>query len=82
MTTKIKVRGIKTASTGDDAMSRVMNNAAIDLADLAVLMGVHVSTLQRAANNNDLPVPIARVGQRWIIPSAPVRQLLHLNEVA
>lgn len=66
----------------DEALQRVKNQPAIDLADLAALTDVHVSTVQRAAARGDLPVPVARMGQRWIVPSAPVRELLHLEEVA
>lgn len=66
----------------DDATRRVLEQPAIDLADLALLMGVSISTVQRAAARDDLPVPTARVGQRWIVPSQPVRELLHLNGAA
>lgn len=62
-----------------DALERVRSQPAIDLADLAVLTDVHVSTIQRSAARGDLPVPSARIGQRWIVPSAPVRELLHLE---
>lgn len=66
----------------EEALDRVRSQPAIDLADLAVLTDVHVSTVQRAAARGDLPVPVARMGQRWIVPSAPVREMLHLEEVA
>lgn len=66
----------------EEALGRVRSQPAIDLADLAALTDVHVSTVQRAASRGDLPVPVARMGQRWIVPSAPVRELLHLDEVA
>ncbi|MBN7483728.1 hypothetical protein [Mycobacteroides abscessus] len=66
----------------EEALGRVRSQPAIDLADLATLTDVHVSTVQRAAARGDLPVPVARMGQRWIVPSAPVRELLHLEEVA
>lgn len=66
----------------EEALGRVRSQPAIDLADLATLTDVHVSTVQRAAARGDLPVPVARMGQRWIVPSAPVRELLHLEAVA
>lgn len=77
-----KVKALVKHPTVEDATARVIGQPAIDLADFAVLAGVHVSTLQRAATRGDLPVPSARIGQRWIIPSAPVRALLHLGDVA
>lgn len=66
----------------EEALERLRSQPAIDLADLAVLTDVHVSTVHRAAARGDLPVPVARMGQHWIVPSAPVRELLHLEEVA
>lgn len=70
---------IKTVTSVQDATRRVLTQPAIDLHDLALLMGVSMSTVQRAAARDDLPVPTARVGQRWIVPSQPVRELLHLG---
>lgn len=64
------------------ALHRVQTRAAIDLADLALLTGVHYSTLRRQADAGDLPVDAARIGQRWVIPSAPVRKMLCLEEVS
>lgn len=64
------------------AMQRVMESPVIDLHDFATLTGVHVSTVQRALAKNegkDFPVPTGRIGQRWVIPSAPVREFLHLD---
>jgi hypothetical protein len=43
---------------------------------------VHVSTAQRRALRGDLPVPTMRIGQRWIIPSKPVREALRLDDGA
>lgn len=76
-------KGTKSASsqfpTVEEARARLMSQAAIDMVDFAVLIGVHPSTAQRSANRGDLPVRTARVGQRWIVPSEPVKQLLGLN---
>lgn len=66
-------------TNAEAATARVLSQPAIDLNDLAALMGVSVSTVQRAAARDDLPVPTARIGQRWIVPSAPVRELLRLT---
>jgi predicted site-specific integrase-resolvase len=68
--------------TYDEALERLMTLVVIDMADLAVLTGVHVSTAQRRAVRGDLPVPFMRIGQRWIIPSKPVREALHLDDGA
>lgn len=62
------------------ALERVMKQAAIDMRDVSLLSGVHISTIQRAAQRGELPFPVARIGQRYVIPSAPVRAFLHLDE--
>lgn len=68
--------------TAAEAMERLMNVPAIDLIDLAVLTGVSTATVHRHAAEGKLPVPTARIGQRWIVPSAPVRKFLKIEEVA
>lgn len=68
--------------TPAEAMERLMTVPAIDLIDLAVLTGVSTSTVQRHAAEDKLPVPTARIGQRWIVPSAPVRKLLKIEDAA
>lgn len=72
--------------TQEEAEQRVLTKRAIDLSTLAVLMDVHPSTLHRTATKDakehtgDFPVPFTRVGQRWVIPSEPVREFLRLGE--
>ena len=65
------------------ALHRVMTRPAIDMTDLAVLTGVHYSTLRRKAISDDgLPYPLtaSRIGQRWVIPSVGVRKMLGLGD--
>ena len=62
-----------------EAQERLMTQAAIDLYDFSVLMNVSLSTTPRAAARGDLPVRMARLGQRYVIPAAGVRELLGLN---
>lgn len=61
-----------------EARRRLYANPALTLTELAVLLGVSPSTVQRLAVKNKLPVPAFRLGQRWIIPSEPVKELLGL----
>lgn len=84
MATVMKKGGKKRSHTPTpaEAMNRLMTVAAIDLIDLAVLTGVSTSTVQRHASEGKLPVPTARIGQRWIVPSIPVRKLLMIEEDA
>jgi hypothetical protein len=61
-----------------EALTRVRERAAIDLMDLAALMEVSPSTIRRLHDRDELPLDVIRLGQRWVIPSAPVRKLLHI----
>ncbi|MCB1257112.1 MAG: helix-turn-helix domain-containing protein [Microthrixaceae bacterium] len=79
MSTKTDAKRERRLPTVEEATERAMTLPAITLSDLAVLTGVGVSTVQRAAVKGTLDVPAARIGQRWIIPSAPVRELLRMN---
>lgn len=68
----------------DAALEAVTNSPAISLAELAVLTGVSLATAQRHAAAGDLPSPlrVVRMGQRWIVPSVHVRELLGLEVAA
>ncbi|ORA77612.1 hypothetical protein BST28_17570 [Mycolicibacter kumamotonensis] len=68
--------------TPEEAVHRVRTLPAIDLTDLAALLGVSLSTVNRQARDEALPVPCFRIGQRWCVPSAPVAALLHLGDLA
>lgn len=65
----------------DEALEAVTTHPVITLAELAVLTGTSLATAQRHAATGTLPEPIrtARIGQRWIIPSAGVRKLLEME---
>ncbi|OKH71948.1 hypothetical protein EB73_09725 [Mycobacterium sp. SWH-M3] len=75
--TKTKKRAV--APTREEAMARLKEAPVIDLADLAVLTGVSMSTIHRQVSGEKLPVPTARIGQRWIVPTAPVREWLKVS---
>lgn len=77
MATTTKKRALP--PTMDEAMTRLKEAPVIDLADLAVLTGVSMSTIHRQVNDDRLPVPTARIGQRWIVPTAPVREWLKVS---
>lgn len=63
-----------------DAFKRVIADPAITVADLSLVMGVHASTIQRAIARGDFPYPVCRIGQRYIIPTAPIREALCLKQ--
>jgi hypothetical protein len=64
-----------------EALQRVVADPAVTVADLSLVMGVHASTIQRAIARGDFPYPVCRIGQRYIIPTAPIREALCLNQV-
>lgn len=81
MTAPTKSKGLPTM---DAALESVKNSPAITLAELAVLTGVSLATAQRHAAKDDLPSPltVVRMGQRWIVPSVHVRELLGIEVAA
>lgn len=54
-------------------------SATIDLPRLAVLLGIGKSAAYKAAANDDLPVPVFRIGGRIVVPVAPVATLLGIT---
>lgn len=79
---KTAARPKRVLPTPAEATARLLAQPAIDMTDLAVLLGVSVATVQRRLSHEpepDLPFPAARIGQRWVIPSVPVREFLHMD---
>ncbi len=44
--------------------------------EAAGLLGVSPSTLRRAGQAGTSPVPMVKVGDRWVVPRAPLDRLL------
>lgn len=65
-----------TPLTRAEAQRRLDEHMAITLGELAVILGMSHSSIHRAAVSDSLPVPAYQIGQRWVIPSEPVRALL------
>ena len=66
--------------TYEEARKRVMNQGAVSAADLAALLGVHISTIHKQGERGALPVPASRVGQRWVFAAEPIRKWLANGE--
>lgn len=73
--------GAKRLPSKEDATRRVLTDPAISLADLAAITGVSLATVHRQVAANALPVKTVRIGQRWIVTSASVREMLDLEPV-
>jgi excisionase family DNA binding protein len=54
----------------------------LSVAELARLIGVNPSTLYRAINRGDFPLPIVRFGNRIQVPRAAAEKLIHGSVVA
>lgn len=63
----------------EEARRRALEDDAITLADLAALMNLSPATVQRQAAKGTLPVKTLRVGTRWIVVAASVREALNLS---
>lgn len=66
----------------DAAMETLRAHTVITVKELAALTGVSFSTIVRRAEEGTLPVPTSRIGQRWIIPTPPVRKWLGIEASA
>lgn len=62
-----------------EALQRIKDDPAVTIKDVSLVMGVHVTTIQRALNRGDFPYPVCRIGQRWVVPTAPLREALRLD---
>lgn len=73
---------VKSKPTMEQAMHSLLTKPAITLREFSVLVGTSHSTTQRHAAAETLPsqVKTVKIGQRWIIPSVGVRELLGIAE--
>ncbi|KXP08787.1 hypothetical protein [Tsukamurella pseudospumae] len=62
-----------------DAERQVVTRTAVNLGVAAVLLGVSQATASRTVADGTFPVPVVRMGTRVIVPTAPLRDLLHLR---
>lgn len=54
-------------------------SATIDLPRAAELFGIGKSSAYNAAKSGDLPVPCFRIGGRYVLPVAPIAELLGIT---
>lgn len=52
---------------------------AISLTEAATLLGVGRTTAYKAAREGTFPVPVLRVGGRYVVPTRPLLDCLHLQ---
>jgi hypothetical protein len=62
-----------------EALERIRNRAAVDITTSAVVMGISRMHASRSIKAGTFPVPIIRMGNRVIIPTAPLRELLGIE---
>ncbi|WP_301925161.1 helix-turn-helix transcriptional regulator [Corynebacterium glaucum] len=52
---------------------------AISLSEAASLLGIGRSTAYNYAREGNFPVPVFRVGSRYVVPTRPLLEALGLN---
>lgn len=52
-----------------------------DIRTAAKAMGIGTSHAYKLANNDQFPIPIHRVGGRWVVPTSSLRAFLEVPEV-
>ncbi|MBS9535066.1 helix-turn-helix domain-containing protein [Mycobacterium sp. M1] len=69
-----------TTSEKAEALERIKSDPAVTIKDVSLALGIHVSTVQRSITRGDFPYPICRIGQRYVVPTPPIRKALCLTE--
>lgn len=59
-----------------------MSTATYTLMEAAKLLGIGQSTAYAAAKRDELPVPVIRIGGRYVIPRKPLDDLLGITQEA
>lgn len=54
--------------------------ATVSLTEAAELLGVGRATAYNAAKSGNFPVPVLRVGSRYVVPTRPLLQVLGVSE--
>lgn len=52
----------------------------LSVREAALVMGVAPATVYRAIEKDTFPSPVVRVGARILVPTAPLLEVLHLDE--
>lgn len=56
-----------------------MPTATYTITEIASLFGIGKSAAYAAAQKDELPVPVIRIGGRYVVPKAPVDALLGID---
>lgn len=57
-------------------------NTTISSADAAAVLGMSKSAVYAAIRDDKFPFPVIRIGGRIVIPTAPIREALGIEEVS
>lgn len=66
----------------DEALRTLRAELVITLTELAVLLGVPTPVAHDMVTHEGSPVSMWRMGQRWIVPTTPLRALLGIEDAA
>ena len=56
-----------------------MSTASTDLTRVAELLGIGRSAAYNAAKAGEFPFPCFRIGGRWVVPAAPLAEMLGIT---
>ena len=59
--------------------STIPNRPVISLPEAADILTIGRSTAYSLAQKNQFPTPVIKVGGRYVVPTAPLRQLLGVD---
>ncbi|MCX7542163.1 helix-turn-helix domain-containing protein [Corynebacterium sp. P5848] len=59
--------------------SQIPNRPAISLPEAADILTIGRSTAYALAQKNQFPTPVIKIGGRYVVPTAPLRQLLGVD---
>lgn len=68
------------APTPAEAKQAILTTAAVNLTVACAAMGVSQATGARMLAAGKFPVPIIRMGARVIVPTAPLRKALYIDD--
>jgi predicted site-specific integrase-resolvase len=67
------------APSRSQAKAAILDAAAVSLTTACVSLDISQATGSRMVTAGTFPVPVIRMGTRVIVPTEPLRKLLHLD---
>lgn len=65
--------------TPAEATAEILAATAVNLKVACTAMGINPATGSRLLAKGEFPVPVIRMGARVVVPTTPLREILHLD---